>query len=110
MNKVDQLFIRACKSKYPYKRLKSLRRRFYIRNENDDKYLTIKLAEICDKYVPLKATKILEEITHPFLNPDVSIQDKFLRICLNNIRFAEVSMFPGLTSPAMFRKKEATHV
>jgi hypothetical protein len=104
MTKIDQLFIRACKSKDPYKRLKSVRRRFYIRLNNDDKFILIKLAEICDIYLPVKGTKIIEELLHPFVMRDVSMELKLLRIFLNQIRFAEVNYFPGLTPPAMFRK------
>jgi len=105
MNKIDQLFIRACKSKNPHKRLKSIRRRFYIRLNDDDKYITMKLAELCDKYIPIKSTKLLEELTHPFVMRDATIQEKLFRFFLNNIRFAEVDAFPGLTPPAMFRNK-----
>lgn len=108
MNKIDQLFIRACKSKNPYKRLKSIRRRFYIHLDNDDKYLTIKLAELCDKYLPIKANKILEELTHPFIMHELSIQEKLFHLFLNNIRFAEVSVFPNLIPSAMFRNTKST--
>jgi len=104
MTKIDQLFIRACKSKDPYKRLKSLRRHFYIHLNDDDKYITMKLAEICDTYLPVKSIKIFEELTHPFLIHEATIQDKLFRIFLNNIRFAEITAFPGMRAPAMFRK------
>jgi hypothetical protein len=36
MQAFDQLFIRACKSENPFKRLKSLRRRFYLERDNSD--------------------------------------------------------------------------
>jgi hypothetical protein len=80
MNKIDQLFIRACKSKSAYKRLKSIRKRFYISLNDDDIYITMKLAEICDKYLPVKATKILEEFTHPFIMPESTLQEKLFNI------------------------------
>jgi len=104
MNKITQLFIRACKSKNPQKRLRSISRRFYIRTINEDGYITMKLAEICDKYVPIKATKLYEELIHPFVMRDYSNQEKLFHFFLNNIRFAEISAFPGLTPPAMFKK------
>jgi len=105
MNKIDQLFIRACKSKNPYKRLKSIRRRFYIHLAHDDYYITLKLTEICDKYLPVKSSKILEELIHPFMLRDAPIQDKLFRIFLNNIRFADASVFPGFIPPAYYRNK-----
>jgi len=104
MTKIDQLFIRACKSKDPYKRLKSIRRRFYIRLNDDDKYITMKLAEICDTYIPVKSIKIFEDLTHPFVMRNATIQEKLFRLFLNNIRFAEITAFPGMIPPAMFRK------
>ena len=84
MTKIDQLFIRACKSKDPYKRLKSIRRRFYIRLNDDDKYITMKLAEICDTYIPVKSIKIFEDLTHPFVMRNATIQEKLFRLFLNN--------------------------
>jgi len=104
MNKINQLFIRACKSKDPGKRLKSIRRRFYIRLHNDNKFILIKLAELCDEYSPIKGTKLIEELLHPFVMRESSLEDKLLHIYLNQIRFTEVKSFPGLTPPAMFRK------
>ena len=46
MNGFDQLFIRACKSRNPFKRLKTLRKRFYLERDDSDHDLYAWIVEI----------------------------------------------------------------
>ena len=66
LTKLDILWIRACKSKEPEKRLVSLYRRFYHSKLNlkypshPIVYIVPILLELCDSYFPMKLVTLLE--------------------------------------------------
>ncbi len=109
MDKLDQLFIRACKSKDPMTRLMSLRKRFYYVDSDNITHLIVKLADICDEYLSIKVIDVVEGINPRkgmFLLNDKpkDYNTRCLRFLVNKIRFSKTENFPGLTDPAMFRK------
>ena len=114
MNKHDMLIIRACRcSKDPVKRLKSLRKRYYIRDEEVENYHIIsKLAEIIDTYFSIKVCDIID-----YLNPHnnrwafekYNYNNACLQMLINKIRFYEVNELPkDFIIPRMFREKNET--
>lgn len=51
ITKIEMLFIRACKSREPFKRAKSVYKRFYCRTcEGDDANVMLLLSDIVEKY------------------------------------------------------------
>lgn len=109
MDKIDQLFIRACKSKDPMVRLMSLRRRFYHVDPDSIIHLIVKLAGICDEYLSVKIIDVIEGASpHRMMflqneKPE-DYNTRCLRFLIREIRLSKVDNFPGLMAPAIFRK------
>jgi hypothetical protein len=106
MEKLDVLFVRACKSSDPKIRLKSLYRRFYLNNENPTPHLVNILGNIVDKHIPMSAVTLMYELS-PVNNWKYGEGAKFHDICLGvlitRIRLSKVDVFPGFVKPAQFR-------
>ena len=112
LSKMDSLWIRACKSKDPDKRLRSLYRRFYLRCLDDadlDVFLVSTLLEICERTVPVPARKILND-----MNPSkfMWIEDAIPTLywtrakwcVVNHLRFIDRDKLPWLHLPLRFKK------
>lgn len=110
MNNVEQLFIRACKARDPFKRVQSVYRRFYLKTNDDIMFMDIAslLSNICDEYVKPKVKTMIDNY-HPTnrwkygIEPDDSHYKLTTKILISYIRLAEKDKFPGLTPPRMFR-------
>jgi hypothetical protein len=113
MDNLTQLFIRACKSANPKKRVRSVYRRFYnTYNENEqneyDRYIAIILLDICDEHKLLSLKKLATELDpNHFLKSLYKEEETYLqeviRICTSAIRLTEVKKLEGLTPPRKFR-------
>ncbi len=102
MNKYDMLFVRACKSRSPLTRVRSVYHRFYTRTAGKHENFNIAriLASICDKYNPMSTGDLISA-----LNPDnnwrYGILDEdshwtaALKIMISHLRLSEVSKFDG---------------
>jgi len=65
LNKLDQLFIRACKSKEPQQRLLSVYRRFYFADDKvAQSVLAGILARLCEDYLDCTVSNLITEL-HP---------------------------------------------
>jgi len=110
MNKIDQLFVRACKSECPEKRVLSVYRRFYVQHHVPESYAYHAqiTARICEKY-ELCSLLELVSATNPenkwqySLDKDVCYHQFVFRVLVRKIRFADTSKFEGLIAPAKFR-------
>jgi len=110
MNKHDQLFIRACKSKDPEKRLYSVLNRLYLRNTTPEfkrANLMVVLAEVCDRNLPISNTKlVIQVLTTPVQElmggATEHTHNKFIRVLTAHLRYSLVSD-PGFTVPAIIR-------
>ncbi len=110
MDKLDQLFIRACKSGQPEQRVLSVYRRFYVQQSVPEVYTHLAqiMARICQEY---ELTNVLDLVTeldrgntwYFNLDEDVDCSHLCMRILMNKIRFAKTSKFKNYTPPAMFR-------
>jgi hypothetical protein len=103
MNNVEQLFIRACKSRRPLVRINSVYRRYYLTDidgkQRQIALLTI-LARLIDKYCPMSCADMIDKLA-----PCSDLyHDKALGVLVSRIRLAEVSRFGQLRTPAIFRK------
>ena len=105
---LTMLFIRACKSQDPHKRIKSVYRRFYLYKDRSD-YLASILSDICDKYNLLSTKDWIDK-----LNPSQKIyyieEDNndyyqlIVNIMISKIRHSPKSKFPDLIPPIRYRR------
>jgi hypothetical protein len=109
MEKVDQLFVRACKSGGGLKRVRGVYRRFYLNYHNVDFHIAGILSRLVDKYLDLDSSDFIDG-----LNPasawkyGISTEDEYhtkvVKFLISQIRCAEKHRFPGIIAPAVFRK------
>ena len=105
MDKLKQLFIRACKSNDPHKRLTSIYRRFYLMAVPDPKpYISAILLGIVEEH-NLMTVRELAYALSPYRftgllrNKDIIYEDLLLSVLVSKIRLTAVKDFPGLTIP-----------
>lgn len=108
MDKRTMLWIRACKSQYPYDRTKSLYRRLY--GKHDDAIATAVIARelgyIVDKHCPMKLSQIMHA-TMPSIyveTDDRSHVERFKDALIGRIRYTHQEKFVGLTKPLIWRR------
>jgi len=111
MNKQRQLLIRACKSKNPLKRLRSIYRRFYLDRFTDYEFYAHVggfLLDICVDYDLYPLTKFVSDL-EPKLSwmhgipKNAPYKKRVLMLCISKIKLTETSKFQGLTRPLRFR-------
>jgi len=111
MHKVEQLVIRACKSKDPNTRLRRVYDRFYLRSASDNLYrdaMVHVLANICDKHLDLTVIEVISGCQKDRLFPRAdqpSFEERALNYLISKVRFTEVIKFEGLTHPIHFRNQ-----
>jgi len=114
MDNITQLFIRACKSANPERRVKSVYRRFYnyCKRENKsneyDKHIANILIDICESHKLLSVSKLATELDPHRFYKSLRIEkltycQELIAICTGAIRLAKVNQLEGLTSPLKFR-------
>ena len=112
MKKLDQLFIRACKSKMPARRILSVYRRFYaIKDPKPYVFIANILARICEKYNLITVVDLVSALDdqNQWMRPEaVNCSKRCMEVLITKIRFTSVKELPGLTAPAWFRNKEKT--
>ena len=124
MNNISQLLIRACKSKNPTRRLKSVYRRFYGRYDErtEDVAISDILVHLVDKVAPMKLSEYLREVSSyrsyhevkvmcrkknqpvPVEDPSYITTGYVMKDRLRRIGVAGLIDL-GVRTPAMFRSK-----
>ena len=108
MNKLDMLYVRACKSENPQERLKTLYGRFYALSRHDDieDYIINNLCRICEEYDLLTLSDYVNSMrphnVWKYKNDDDD--NPTLWVLINAIRYTAKDEFPGLISPSRFAK------
>lgn len=106
IDNIDQLVIRACKSKHPYQRLHSVYRRFYIKKQDPDQEIANLLAKICDRFTLVNSSELVNEMD-PANNwkydNDINYWQQVVHVLSSKIRLSEIVKFPGLIKPLIFR-------
>lgn len=112
MNKTTQLWIRACKSKNPDKRLRSILRRFYLVNFNEaqkTEAIIYHLSDIVDKYLTLRVYDIYCELIKEEwygTKDDRTPEQKMLSFLAQKIAYTSIHKLEGLTPPCWVKNKE----
>lgn len=108
MDKIEILFVRACKSENTLERIKSVYRRFYYSEYKSEPVACI-LTRIASKYDLIRLRELIQDLdpqnSWEFgYNEDTPYYERVVAIMASTIRLANVDKFPGYRVPAMFRK------
>lgn len=108
MNKIDQLFIRACKSLNPDIRLRSVYRRFYGNYEHHDIHIANVLISLNEKYDIVSAKICMLELSPDnFIMFGCTIDDDYYlivkKMLTSKIRLSSIKKFPGMKTPLKFK-------
>ena len=110
MNKLDNLFIRACKADDPMTRLVSVHRRMYLVTCSDP-FIHIKhiLCKLCMKYDVVGLDRFIDSMcpTNNWMyGPvDLDFNEKTVRVLMTALRLSSMKKFPDTyRKPACFRK------
>ena len=106
MDKLDMLFVRACKTLDPDTRLRSVVRRFFLIDPDDGRELIIgRLAELCDDYGLISISTLTHHLSpfNAWKYTESPNGDTRYGVLLSIVRLSQVSKFPGLISPRRFR-------
>jgi hypothetical protein len=109
MNKTHLLFIRACKSKDPKKRVSSVYRRLYLSDHTPDDFaLAGILASIGEQYLNYPLSDVLVDL-HPHhkwkygLTESASHWAFVKAVLISKLRLASIDRFPGYIKPKRFK-------
>jgi len=110
MDNTTQLFIRACKSSDPQKRVRSVYNKYYLKCNEPEEHIAFLLAQIVDKYLTIPVWEIMMDI-HPnnsyYYNegqPD-NLWIIYMNVLILKIRLSEKSKFPEFVIPLRFKNK-----
>lgn len=111
LTNTEMLFIRACKSSDPYKRVRSVYRRFYYGGKSSDVFINFVItqlfANICDKHMPISSSDLISKVNpNQACNFGNSYDVICFRALINHIRLIEVSKIPGFKIPLRFRRND----
>ena len=113
MESIEQLFIRACKSKDPHKRVRSVYRRFYLVSYGFCEDHTVDIASIltaiADRYMTTNRSEMVNLLAPQTLFPRRdrdSYWDRVVNVMVSQLRLAPAARFPGYIPPAKLRKEE----
>ena len=105
MDKLDQLFIRACKVENSEKRLQSIYRRFYLPCEQYTTVTSHVLARIVDENLKYSIGDLLVDMSPSSIKvcEGMTYYEKFLSVLISKIRYTNINEFEGLTKPSKFK-------
>lgn len=111
MNKIDQLFIRACKLSSQGDCLQRLRRvykRFYLREGDCIPHICGVLLRLCEEHSVGSLSKVLIRM-HPSeqlfsgIEDEDSYEMKVVKVLLGEIRYSHRDNFKGMQIPTRFK-------
>jgi len=109
VNKIDLLFIRACKSFDDDKQIRKVYNRFYC-SEFDYKHLAIILTHIVTEHSLTTPFKMIEGLdprnAWKYGASDCTYYEQVCKFLMSEIRLTAVSKFPYYPIPAKLRKRD----
>jgi len=111
MDKTEILFVRACKSRQPLRRVDRVYKSYYYNNNNgevDTLHIISVLLRIVEKY-NLMSLRTLAADMNPnqawkFVDEGSSYNEQLKAVLISTIRLTNVSDLPGYPLPARYRK------
>lgn len=116
LTKTELLFIRACKSKNPMKRVQSVYKKQYGLIEVEKEGLATVLASIIEKQCPMSISELIRkanpnEVTWwHFKEDEKTYFDRVLLSLVSHMRGTAVNIFNGYVSPAKMRNATTSTV
>lgn len=107
LTKNEILWIRACKSKNPIKRLESLYKRIYLYNDNGNYTLHLAgiIAKIGEKHKLFNIIDVIEGIQRePFYIRSECYEKRCLSFFISKIRLSKISIYNGFIPLRKFRE------
>lgn len=110
MNNLDTLFIRACKSKDPHKRVRSVYRRYYLGGTNVHSCtLSGILLEVVNKHCPISVDKLINDLAPQSMftygTEEYNYWDTLLKVLVSHVRFTGSDVFPDMRKTARTRNQ-----
>lgn len=110
ITKLEQLFVRACKSLKPRVRVHSVYRRFYGDvTSNPDVHIIMILGNLSDKFLPMSILEVMQKLDPSA--PRYLNEYDYIAVCvdtlINNIRLSPMDSLPEMSTPAKFRRDES---
>jgi hypothetical protein len=111
MDKIDQLFIRACKSGgNEIKKIEKLYKRFYLNRENIEVFVAGVLTRLADQYLKLKPSDMIyafnpAEAWRYGIEAKDSHDMRTIKILKSKIAFTHKERFQGLSVPSALRRR-----
>lgn len=112
MNKLQLLFIRACKAKNPSVRVKSVYKRFYNRQYYNERDMAAILLTVVEECYPIPARKLIDELNpaHAWLyekhDEKLTYHHHVLNVLITHLRLADASRISGWIYPAWVRNSK----
>jgi hypothetical protein len=109
MTKIELLFVRACKTSDPQRRVRSVYQRYYGRYQREvmDNALVGILASICDSNINIPLLRVLSEMS-PQARSNYGDEMSYTVFCVNflisKIQNSEIALFNGYIAPTSLRK------
>lgn len=107
MNNLQSLLIRACKSKDPERRLKSVYKRYYYPRYNP-KAVTQILVKLSEEFYPMTATTVFEMMAPEnawLYGENNNHYEHCVRILISHFQLAEINKLKGFRVAAPYRNK-----
>jgi len=115
MNNQDMLFIRACKSRNPERRVMSVYRRFYwgthvLSDQERICAVTGILTNLVNVFNPISAGSLIRELGPgaDYKYRDLSFYERVFTVMVSRLRLTKPEKFPGYIAPAYFRNRNKT--
>ena len=110
MTKIEQLFIRGCKSNNSIQRVLRIYKRFYIHTTLEISYREISyiLAKICDNNSLYNTVDFIKDVDNSNMfnyDPNAGTHYFYMRALINKIAVTKISNIEGYIVPAFFRNK-----
>lgn len=110
MNTTDLLFIRACKSNHPMRRVISVYKRFYYRGEYNFRDIAQILSSVCAINAPIQPDKLISDLNPlgawKFIDAEKEYNywEHVSNILIGHLRYTAASKIPGFIAPSRFKR------
>lgn len=104
MTKLDMLWVRACKSKNPQKRLRSVYRRFYLCGEPEARDLANILCDVVERHLLIPLYSMIDGLNsdHPWYK-GYSHYERVVVFLTSKLRLSKATVYKGYIAPRRFR-------
>jgi len=110
LNKIDMLFVRACKAPNARERVLAVYRRFYCRYPGENlnvKYAARCLFKIVEAVKPIPAVELIEKLAPSWYGTKRDYWERALEAAISRLAITERDRLPDYVPPLAFRNRYA---